>query len=172
MMAGTHVVIAVAGWTLVSRHSGLPPFEPLAAVLAITGGLLPDIDHPRSWVGRRLALIAWPMARLCGHRGVTHSLLALLAIAGLWWLVAHPQAPQRATVSLLLPMLVGYLSHLLADFLTPAGVPLLWPSRRRFAVPLVATGGAVEWLSGLAVTLWLGTQLWPAFTGGQVRWPG
>ncbi|SPW32689.1 Inner membrane protein ydjM [Edwardsiella tarda] len=36
-------------------------------------------------------------------------------------------------------MIIGYLSHLLADMLTPAGVPLLWPIRWRFRLPLLVT---------------------------------
>ncbi|MCC3264345.1 metal-dependent hydrolase, partial [Paenibacillus polymyxa] len=34
-------------------------------------------------------------------------------------------------------MIIGYFSHLLADMLTPAGVPLLWPCRWRFRLPLL-----------------------------------
>lgn len=34
-------------------------------------------------------------------------------------------------------MLVGYLSHIMADMLTSAGVPLLWPCRWRFRLPLI-----------------------------------
>ena len=161
MMAGSHVVMAITGWTLVSRYSGLPLLEPLALGMAVLGGLLPDLDHPRSWVGRRLALISWPLARLFGHRGITHSLLAVFGVSALWWWLANPTAPQLATVPLVEPLLVGYLSHLIADGLTPAGVPLLWPNRRRFTVPLVATGGMVEWLAGMVAVLWLGSQLWP-----------
>jgi inner membrane protein len=33
---------------------------------------------------------------------------------------------------------LGYLSHILADMLTPAGVPLLWPCRWRFRLPIRA----------------------------------
>ena len=34
--------------------------------------------------------------------------------------------------------MLGYLSHILADMLTPAGVPLLWPCRWRFRLPILA----------------------------------
>ena len=33
--------------------------------------------------------------------------------------------------------MLGYLSHILADMLTPAGVPLLWPCRWRFRLPIL-----------------------------------
>lgn len=57
MMAGSHVVVGLAAWTWVAPHLGLPSLDPMALGLATIGALLPDIDHPSSWVGRRLRLI-------------------------------------------------------------------------------------------------------------------
>jgi hypothetical protein len=39
-----------------AAHLGRPSLDPMALGLA-TIGALPDIDHPSSWVGRRLRLI-------------------------------------------------------------------------------------------------------------------
>ena len=61
---------------------------------AVLTCLLPDIDHPKSFLGQRLSWISKPVARAFGHRGFTHS--------------------------------------------TPAGVPLLWPCRWRFRLPILA----------------------------------
>ena len=44
---------------------------------AILTCLLPDIDHPKSFLGQRLSWISKPVARAFGHRGFTHSLLAV-----------------------------------------------------------------------------------------------
>ena len=44
---------------------------------ALLTSLLPDIDHPKSVLGQRLRWIALPIARAFGHRGFTHSLLAI-----------------------------------------------------------------------------------------------
>lgn len=38
-------------------------------------------------------------------------------------------------------MIVGYLSHLVADMLTTAGIPLLWPIRWRFCIPVLGSKG-------------------------------
>src|SRR5579859_6673339 len=54
VMAGSHVVLGVVAWTWTAPHLGLSALDPLALALASTGALLPDIDHPSSWVGRRL----------------------------------------------------------------------------------------------------------------------
>ncbi len=44
---------------------------------AVLTCLLPDIDHPKSFLGQRLSWISKPVARAFGHRGFTHSLLAV-----------------------------------------------------------------------------------------------
>jgi inner membrane protein len=136
MMAGSHMVIGAALWAVTARAAGLDPAEPVALSVALAGALLPDIDHPQSWAGRKMRVISIPLSMLVGHRGITHSLLAVLAgLAALAILgLNQPVAP----------LVVGYLSHLLADGLTPSGVPLLWPSPRRFTIALCRTGSATE----------------------------
>ena len=94
---------------------------------AILTCLLPDIDHPKSFLGQRLKWISKPIARAFGHRGFTHSLLAVFALLATFYL----KVPEGWFIpaDALQGMVLGYLSHILADMLTPAGVPLLWPCR-------------------------------------------
>lgn len=103
-----------------------------AAVLTC---LLPDIDHPKSFLGQRLSWLSKPIARAFGHRGFTHSLLAVFVTLALFYL----KVPQSWIIpaDVLQGMVIGYLSHILADMLTPAGVPLLWPCRWRFCLPII-----------------------------------
>jgi inner membrane protein len=102
---------------------------------ALLTSLLPDIDHPQSLLGQRLRWIAIPISRAFGHRGFTHS---LLAIAG-GMMLFRLEMPHSwlMPIDVLHAMIIGYFSHLLADMLTPAGVPLLWPCRWRFRLPLL-----------------------------------
>ena len=53
---------------------------------AIVTCLLPDIDHPKSFLGQRLKWISKPIARAFGHRGFTHSLLAVFIAVTLFYL--------------------------------------------------------------------------------------
>lgn len=94
---------------------------------AILTCLLPDIDHPKSFLGQRLKWISKPIARAFGHRGFTHSLLAVFALLATFYL----KVPESWFIpaDALQGMVLGYLSHILADMLTPAGVP-------RFTMPL------------------------------------
>ena len=39
---------------------------------------------------------------------------------------------------------IGYLSHLIGDFVTIEGIPLLWPIKYKFGLRLFRTGGAIE----------------------------
>jgi inner membrane protein len=102
---------------------------------AILTCLLPDIDHP-NLLGQRLKWISKPIARAFGHRGFTHSLLAVFALLTTFYL----KVPDTWIIpaDALQGMVLGYLSHILADMLTPAGVPLLWPCRWRFRLPILA----------------------------------
>ncbi|MDC9616110.1 metal-dependent hydrolase [Xenorhabdus khoisanae] len=102
---------------------------------ALLASLLPDIDHPSSTLGRLFRFISIPIARLCGHRGFTHSLLALIAGITLFQTEIPPDWP--IPTDFIHAMVVGYISHLIADMLTPAGIPLLWPLRIRFCIPIV-----------------------------------
>lgn len=132
MMAPAHM--AAAG-LIAHAAFGLPP---LATGIAVIASLVPDIDTPKSTVGRLVPFVSYPLA-LAGHRSITHSLAgaALLAIPVLI-------AQEYANTNLLIPFLIGYLSHLLLDLLTPQGCPLLWPLPLHIKIPLVATGGILE----------------------------
>jgi inner membrane protein len=149
MMAGSHVVVGIAAWVWAAPHLGLPALDVVPLAMAIGGSLLPDIDHPHSWVGRRVRVISRPLAGLIGHRGFTHSILAVIACG----LLLRWQGLGRGIVD---PLIVGYLSHLAADFLTSSGLRLAWPLRRRYAMPLCKTGSLAESLIVLAFAIWVG----------------
>ena len=152
MMAGSHVVVGIAAWTWAARHLGLPPLDPQALALTTIGALLPDIDHPGSWVGRRLRVISRPLAATIGHRGVTHSVVAVLACL----MLLRWQGFSRGVID---PLVIGYLSHLAADLLTSSGLRLAWPMRQRQAIPLCRTGSMSESIIVMGVAIWAGLTI-------------
>ena len=137
MMAKSHVVVGLATWVATAPLLHLSPVNPLYLALAVAGSLLPDVDHPNSWIGRRSRPISTAIAAALGHRGLTHS---AVAVAGLIALLLHAGCRQ-AEVSALA---VGYLSHLAADMLTPRGLRLAWPLRKTWGLPLCRTGSPTE----------------------------
>ena len=148
MMAGSHMALGVAAWLVAAPHLGLPAASPSCLGLTLLGSLLPDIDHPKSWLGRRVRPVSSGIAAVLGHRGVTHSALAAAACA--WGL--H-DAPRWIAA----PLAVGYLSHLAADLLTPRGLRLAWPLRTTWAFPLCKTGSPFEPLIVALVLFWAGS---------------
>lgn len=140
MMARTHVIFG-AGAAVVAGQAGWASISIATILAGMLGSLLPDIDHPKSAFGSRVWPLSWLVSELFGHRGITHSLLAVAGIAGLlfWWLQVSSLPGWALCIA------IGYLSHLVADWLTPAGVPLMWPSKTKYRSPLtVKTGGAGE----------------------------
>lgn len=161
MMARSHVVVGVAAWIAVAPLLHLPPADLPGTVLAVLGALLPDIDHPQSWVGRRTRPVSTALAAVLGHRGVTHSAVAVIVLAAALLYGGY----RHATVAALA---IGYLSHLAADMLTPRGLRLAWPLRRTWGVPVCRTGSPAE---GLIVALLVGLILWWLVNRGRWIWP-
>lgn len=89
----------------------------------LLGALYPDIDHPKSFLGRRFDFISKPINECYGHRTIAHSLFLMTVIffiAVLFWGV-HPA---------LAGFTVGFLTHVLGD-LTNGKVQLLYPLEKR-----------------------------------------
>lgn len=128
------LVFAPVGYLLVVAGYPVAAFVTGATMLWLT--MLPDVDH-------RLPLVP--------HRGPTHSLLfAAVVGAGFAALSAFVggqvvSLPREGLVSL--GFVVGFVAigaHLLADLLTPAGVPLFWPlSDRRHSLRLTRADSVV-----------------------------
>lgn len=135
MLAYNHLLFGIGSW-MGLELAGVSTSLPLPAEIALVcvGALLPDVDHPDSVVGRKVLWLSWPIRIFFGHRGITHSLLAVIFCA--WALYSVP--------SYGFCLAFGYLTHLAGDYLT-GGVPLLWPMRRQYRFPLsFSTGGIVE----------------------------
>jgi inner membrane protein len=159
MMARSHVVVGAASWVAAAPLLHLPPLDLPDLALAIAGALLPDIDHPQSWLGRRAQPVSTVIARVLGHRGVTHSAVAVVGLVAL--LVWSGQ--RREAISALA---VGYLSHLAADMLTPRGLRLAWPLRRTWGLPLCRTGSPAEAVIVLGLA---GGTVWWVVSHGLAR---
>jgi endonuclease I/membrane-bound metal-dependent hydrolase YbcI (DUF457 family) len=149
-----------------------------ALVAASIGSLLPDLDTPKSLLGRFFWFIASPLEKAVGHRGLTHSLLAiplyLLLALPLWFL-----SPIWAYA-----LVGGALSHLAIDTLSKQGIKLLWPTPPRFVLFAnerwrMEVGGTAErlLLIGLCVVIVLLVpvsriglpQLWARYVGDLPR---
>ncbi len=109
----------------------IPHQYPLIA-LSVVGGfaaLFPDLDNSESTLENirvfGLKIFeppAYIIDKLFKHRGFLHSLIAV-ALLGFIFLGFFPDLPKEVVIAVLL----GYLSHLVTDGITPAGIPWFWP---------------------------------------------
>ncbi|WP_157670887.1 metal-dependent hydrolase [Chitinibacter sp. FCG-7] len=164
MMARTH--IAFASLMMVACSVGILQRMPQLHEVAIAGaaGLLPDLDHPKSTFGRIVPYISIPLAAVFGHRGFTHSILMVVVMVYL--LLADHQNHNWPV----LPLVVGYLSHIIGDMLTPSGVPLLWPMRQKFSFKLFKADGPMEQLIYRCCWVGIGYFLWVALGRPAQAW--
>lgn len=158
MMARTHCLFGL-GCTAIAAQAGVVESGAIPLGLGVLGALLPDVDCPTSTVGRRVLPLSLLLAGIWGHRTLTHSLvgvgLLMVVLAVCWGGAAAP---------ILVPVMIGYSSHLFLDWLTPSGILLLWPQKRRFrcAAISVQTGSFSEAAFSLAMVLAL-TLAWMTF---------
>lgn len=101
----------------------------------LLGALLPDIDEHNSKIKKWFGIFGSIISFFSKHRGLFHSFflsLVLFLLLGLWnWSYAFA-------------LLIGYLSHLLLDGLTPMGIMPFYPfSKFRVKGPF-RTGSVAE----------------------------
>jgi inner membrane protein len=160
MMQRSHVLIGAAVGVAGAKAVGGP--LALAGLLSGLAALLPDVDHPHALVGRMLP--RWWHRLTPGHRGPTHSLAWCAGLGLLAWAVQSLVLGAPAPPLLGAAVAAGTLSHVLADGLTVAGVPLWWPWRRRRLRLLGALAFRTHgWVEPLVVLLAVaGAALWAA----------
>ncbi|MFQ3318840.1 MAG: inner membrane protein [Natronomonas sp.] len=149
------LLYAPVGFLLLSVD---PAFAVLGGVGTVALARLPDYDL-------RVPFIE--------HRGVTHTILfvlltaAVLAVAGFAFADAFGTDSARTAGLGIVVATVAVGSHLLADALTPAGVPLLWPvSGKRFSVDFVTASNPIANYGLLA--LGIGVTATVGYLAGQV----
>jgi inner membrane protein len=141
MMYKTHISSSLAMGSVVSLISGYPFLFSYAAGITL-GSLLPDIDEPKSYIGKRSFGLSIIIKRKFGHRGVIHSLLAWSILT----IIIYCSSAIGVSKSFALGVSLGYLFHLMGDYFSVSSIPLLYPyqsqhKKRRFSY---ITGGRLE----------------------------
>lgn len=146
--------------------------------------LIPDLDHPKSKINQRLLLfknksfktfiylavgiglmylgfkygnrsvkltgMGCSLIGISHHRGFTHSLLGVVLFIG----ILYSGVYKTGHTSIFLGGMIGYLSHLTADFFTSSGIELFYPYYKNYKAPItLTTGGRIE---RIIVTLAIG----------------
>lgn len=158
MTAPTHVVGAVSTMSFFSLLVPAYRLNISHIVLGAFFAMLPDMDNPKSFIGRLLPFLSGPIDRRFGHRTITHSFLALFILASTAYLAlflySHSllqPVPWVFTISL------AYFSHVFFDSMTMQGVLAYYPSRLWGVFPKrsswrIRTGSRIEILYFILLT--------------------
>ncbi|HEV2583361.1 MAG TPA: metal-dependent hydrolase [Ktedonobacteraceae bacterium] len=163
MLGKSHLLVGITGGVVLDSllHVSGPPLTGASHItlellvnkcifyaMVAFGALLPDIDNARSTYGRKLGWVSREIQHVAGHRTLFHSLLGLLLgsvlAVGLQQLVIYLLSQRGLTPPalyigesqlVLVAVLLGCILHIAADALTEGGVPLFWPSHKRYGFP-------------------------------------
>lgn len=150
MLAKSHLSLGLIGGILVypvSKIFGIERGEYVALILPLIllGSIFPDIDEPRSLIGRRFPLISRIVSLSFSHRGFTHFLVFPLI-----FLIAGILVNNHSISPYLFAFGYGILLHQIGDMLTISGIPYyFFPLSSKKAVLLpqalrFKTGSIVE----------------------------
>nr|WP_300004872.1 metal-dependent hydrolase [Tissierella sp.] len=166
MTGKTHIAIGVAaGLTMAYGKPVNDQLIIIAA--STLGSLIPDLDHPKSKLNQKLLFLKNELYRIMffisiaalflymylqyknsifallsiiflfigtsTHRGFTHSIMGFL----IFTYVLRTITLQYGINYLYESISLGYLLHLLADFLTPRGIKLFYPLNVNIASPII-----------------------------------
>lgn len=159
MTSRTHDVFAVASLITVATYYPPPSINLITLITSsigcIVGALLPDIDQETNRLWDLIPaghLIGDVLGKLfLAHRTLSHSALGVFIVYKLLGIVL-PKLFNSTFINvqvLFASIMIGYLSHLLADALTEEGLPLLFPLKWKFGFPpirswRIKTGKAFE----------------------------
>lgn len=139
----THILTGLlAGGTILLQQPD-PQLSLLSAVFI--GSLIPDIDEPNSYAGRRNRGTSHLIKALFGHRGITHTLFGLfisnIVILGVIYYY-------KLDIQYLYYFDIGILiGHFLLDLITKDGIPLFAPFyKKRIKIPIFTVGGFGEFV--------------------------
>ena len=139
MMFKTHIAFGFLAGIIALPHLN-PANQIFFICLVMLGALLPDIDHPQSKIGSKFKIVGF----LFEHRGFFHSLLVIPLISLLIYYFTH-------SYTYILPVGIGYVSHLVSDAITKEGIMPFHPLSNFRLRGFVRTGGALEYLFFFAV---------------------
>ncbi|MCA1049381.1 metal-dependent hydrolase [Priestia aryabhattai] len=132
------MITAATGAAVLAKLLSVP-YTAGYLVGTLIGSLLPDIDEPKSFIGRRSFGIAHLIKQRFGHRGFTHSLVCWIIFS----ILVYVSIP---LTNFACGLCFGYLFHILGDLFSKSSVPLFLPfsKLRPKMVWSYRTGGRLE----------------------------
>lgn len=166
MTGKTHIAIGVAAGLTMAYGKPINE-QLIIITASSLGSLIPDLDHPKSKLNQKLLFLKNELYRIIffvaiasiflylyvdkqntifallsliflfigisTHRGFTHSIMGFLIFV----YIIKNITTQYGLDYLYESISLGYLLHLVADFLTPKGIKLFYPLNVNIASPIV-----------------------------------
>src|SRR3989338_703430 len=145
MLAPTHSVFGIFLTLIILAVFGVQwGLHWTIIIFAILGAIIPDVDHPKSIIGKILFPISLPLERRYGHRTMTHSLFGwaifTVIFAVLIGLISF--LPQISAwgwgdmpIRWIAAFSISYFSHLILDMFNRRGSQMFWPDPGRDVIP-------------------------------------
>lgn len=159
MTAPTHAVGGIAAYSLFSLLLPTLHLDPPTVITAGVFAILPDMDNPRSFIGRLLFFFSGPLDRHFGHRTISHSLLFCVFISIMYaTLSAVVVGGFLAAAPLFFAAFMGFFSHIMLDSMTKQGTLFFYPSKIWCVLPRraswrIRTGHPFELLFFISLSL-------------------
>ncbi len=166
MTGKTHIAIGVAAGLTMAYGKPINQ-QLIIITASSLGSLIPDLDHPKSKLNQKILFLKNELFRIMffmalaalflyfytitqntmlallsllllfigisTHRGFTHSVMGFLIFAYIIKTITDPYSLDYLYKSIS----IGYLSHLIADFLTPKGIKLFYPLNVNISSPII-----------------------------------
>ncbi|RDU65040.1 metal-dependent hydrolase [Helicobacter sp. MIT 14-3879] len=150
MLAKSHLSIGLIGATAIfplTKYLEIPKdlYTNILLPLILLGSIFPDIDEPKSFIGKKLPIISKIVSLSFSHRGFTHFLIFPLI-----FIIIGIISNNYTTSLCLFAFSYGIILHQLGDMLTISGIPhYFFPISNKKVVILpkllrFKTGGSVE----------------------------
>lgn len=116
-------------------------------LVAVIGSIIPDIDHPRSIIGKIFYPISSFLEDKFGHRTITHSFIgwaiatvifAVLILSGvgiLSFIIHFDFDIWNLVIRWIAAFSISYFSHLILDMFNRRGAQMFWPDPGRDVIP-------------------------------------
>lgn len=157
MRSNTHILLGILAGSVYFHYypaKGLI-LQILFSLALIFGVLLPDIDEAHSTIGQRAGWLSKFIQSVFKHRGLFHSVWAILILYLLFAVVLKKYFALNPFI--LMGFLVGYAAHLLGDAITVNGIKPFYPFGLTIRGP-VRTGKFSEVLVSLLIITWMVTH--------------
>lgn len=115
-------IVLSSGAIYLSRKVNVEPNVILVVGAATLGALLPDIDHPKSFIGNKVPIIPDILYSTIGHRTLTHSLIFAFVVGVVGMIFS---------LWIGLGLTLGIISHIALDMIGPHGVAFLYPFNKK-----------------------------------------